>query len=455
MTEDHIIQRIKNIVHLAQSIYANVKYGFPSKGMRIFGVTGTDGKTTTTLLMYHVLKEAGFNVGYISTIGAKIGDKDIDTGLHVTTPDPWMVPKYIKMMKDKNVDYVVLEATSNGLQQNRLWGVEFFGGIITNIKSDHLDYHGNWKNYADSKLKLVKQIRPGGKFIINKEDGKSYDYIRKSFKSDNQDLNIFVLHKELVNDLNFTLEGIDFKYKNTDFHANLIGKFNLENILNVILLLDGIVELSEMSKAIKSFKPPKGRMEVVNNNPFTVIIDFAHTPSSLEFALISINDLRKADQKLIVVFGCAGKRDKARRKMGEVAARLADIVILTAEDPRDEKLFDINNQIYQYSKNAGGVIIKRFANTKEYKNTDVAEIKKDLLELLGSGKKPIIAFDADDTTSRTDAIHLAINLASNSDIVYTTGKAHEQSLAFGDDENEMEWSEHKEVKKALSKLTKI
>ena len=128
---------LKNKYHALQSYQANLKYNFPFKKLKINGVTGTDGKTTTTQMIYHIMKANGFKVAYLSTISAQIGDTKIDTGLHVTTPDPWDVPKYLQMMVDAGIEYVVMEATSQGLEQNRLWGIQFEAVAITNIKSDH------------------------------------------------------------------------------------------------------------------------------------------------------------------------------------------------------------------------------------------------------------------------------------------------------------------------------
>ncbi len=148
-------RNLKNKLHAWQSYQANVKHNFPFRKLKIIGVTGTDGKTTTTQMIYHILKSNGLKVAYLSTISAKIGDQTIDTGLHVTTPDPWDVPKYLKMMVDEGVEYVVMEATSQGLEQNRLWGIQFEAIAIINIKSDHLDYHENWENYALAKYKII------------------------------------------------------------------------------------------------------------------------------------------------------------------------------------------------------------------------------------------------------------------------------------------------------------
>lgn len=445
MYQDNPLQVFKNKIHLFQAIVSNIYYGFPARKLKVLSVTGTDGKTTTTLMLYEVLKKSGLKVGYLSTIGAKIGDKDLDTGLHVTTPDPWMVPKYLKMMKDKGMEYVVLESTSNGLQQNRLWGIKFSGGIITNIKSDHLDYHKTWENYALAKFKLIEQMKSGSTVVLNKDDSKGYKWLVDRINNKNLDINIVSIGENVARNIQYSLSGIDFHYLGEKFHLNIVGKFNLQNALGVIALANKFMTLPTISQGLANFNAPKGRMEVIQIEPFTVIIDFAHTPNSLEKALISINQLKKKEQKLIMLFGCAGKRDKERRKMGEVASKNGDIVILTAEDPRDEKLKDINDEIIKYAQKAKGELIKRIASNDEYKSINIDETINALSKALLKGMKPIIAFDEDNVQSRRDAISLALKVADKGDIVYLTGKAHEQSLAFGAKEKEYPWSEHEEV----------
>lgn len=444
-------QRLKNCIHLIQSIYGNIIYGFPARKLKIYAVTGSDGKTTTTSMLFHVLNNLGFKAGYISTTGAMIGGKELNTGLHVTTPDPWVLPKYLSMMVKKDVDYVILETTSSGLDQNRLWGIKFSGGIITNIKSDHLDYHKTWSNYAKAKFKMVDQLRLNAPLIINKEDKKSYNWLKKQLKTNRQDLKVKEIEVNKAHDVKFSLKGIEFTYRSEKIRLSLIGQYNLENVLGVISLLETFIPISDIAKSLISFSPPKGRMEVVKSSPFFIIVDFAHNPNSLEHALTSLVELKTKTQRLIVIFGCAGKRDSGRREMGLVASKFADIIILTAEDPRDENLFDINTKIIEFSKKGKGELISRIANHKAYTNTKLSTIKTLIDTTQKLYKVPIIAFDENSVNSRQDAIDLGIRLAEKGDIVFTTGKAHEQSLAFGDNEQEFPWDEHKAIKESLDR----
>ena len=370
--------------HLPKAILANLFYGFPSRKLTIIGITGTSGKTTTALLTYHVLKKAGFRVALISTISAKIGDQEIDIGLHVTNPDPFPLQKLLKDIYKQGFTHLVLETTSHGLDQHRVWGVNFTYGILTNIAHEHLDYHKTLETYQKAKLKLIKKSKIA---VINKSD-KSYQLATKASSK----------------------KIIEFDHLSHFTSKNLIGSFNQANIsATTVVAKDLKIPINTIKKAISSFPGIPGRMEVIQSKPFTIIIDFAHKPDALEAALKSLRKMTK--NKVISVFGCAGLRDTLKRPiMGGIASKLSDITIITAEDPRIEKVTDINDAI------ESGFIKKK--TNKLYREPD-----------------------------RQKAINLAINLAKPGDIVALFGKSHEKSMCFGTIEHP--WSEHQAVNKAL------
>jgi UDP-N-acetylmuramoyl-L-alanyl-D-glutamate--2,6-diaminopimelate ligase len=439
--------KIKNIYHSLQGISAELYYGLPYKKLKFIAVTGTDGKTTTTQMIYHILLSNQFKVAYLSTISAKINGIDYDTGFHVTTPDPLVLPKYLKKMVEANVEFVVIETTSQGLEQNRAILIPFDASVITNIKSDHLDYHKTWENYAKAKFKIIEKTKDGGVVAINQDDKKLFSWIRGKFseaKARNKIINWFSASE--AQNLKQNINGLSFDYQGQKFEVPVIGRFNLGNILAAIKITQKYLGLEKIAKALLTFKTPNGRMEVISKNGFTTIIDFAHTPNALENALSSLNEIKNPNSKIICVYGCAGQRDKARRKMGEVSAKLADITVLTAEDPRDENLKDINNEIIEFAKKENAIVIKRFSSRDEYLKTNLEELKNEI----DSTSPTLFAFDENNTNSREDAIDFAIKIAQKNDIVFFTGKAHEQSLAFGS--TEYEWSEHKKVEEALSRL---
>ncbi|MEK7598094.1 MAG: Mur ligase family protein [Patescibacteria group bacterium] len=352
------MQQFKNIYHLFQAILANLFYGFPSRRLKVIGVTGTDGKTTTTHLIAHILKSAGKKVSFISSVVAE--------GFHVTTPSSFALQKLLKQSADNHDEYFVLETTSHALDQNRVWGIKYEIGVITNITHEHLDYHKTFEDYTKTKLRLIEMSKVG---VKNTEK----------------------------------IENIVKKIPN-------LTEFNQRNYSSAYLvckelgLSDGMI-----LKAMKTFKLPKGRFDLVYNKEFKVIIDFAHTPNALLQLLPAIRKLYlKKGRRLIHVFGSAGLRDFTKRPlMGEASDKFSDIIILTEEDYRTEDPKKICQQITTGMKN------------KDYQ----------------------IILD------RQQAINKAIKIAKKDDVVVLTGKAHEKSLCRG--KTEYPWDEYEAVIKAL------
>ncbi len=394
----HIMwQDIKNIYHLFRAIIANLLYLFPSSGMTIIGVTGTDGKTTTASLIYHILNEAGLKTALISTVSAIINGKAYDTGFHVTTPDSLCLQSYIRKAKKAGVKFLIIETTSHGLHQNRLFGLSFNIAVLTNISNEHLDYHKTYKKYVAAKAKLFQIAKVS---IINADD-KSFSYITPYLK--NKKIITYGFKKgAIINPKNFQSE------------TKLIGKFNLHNTLAAVAVARELnIKESIIAKACVSFTPPIGRTEIVYNKDFTVMIDFAHTSGSFEHLLPEINKIKNG--RLIHIFGSAGARDKYKRpEMGKISSQFSDIMILTAEDPRNEKVEEIISEIE--------------------KGIDRKFNKKNLLKI----------------PDRKKAILRAIELAQKGDIVLLTGKGHETSMNLG--LGEIPWSEHQAVKEALQNV---
>jgi len=335
------MHKIKNILRYFISLIYSFYYGFPQKKLKVIGVTGTDGKTTTSNFLYHLLTKSGYKVGLVSTINAKIGEKEIDTGFHVTSPDPQVVIHLLAHMVKEGAEYAILEVTSHGLSQNRFGNVKFDYGVITNITPEHLDYHKTYSDYLLSKSKLI--IKSTLTFI-NKDDKQSYtklkqiafesykhviDYSLSEFKKSNQ---------ELAESLRAVLS------------KNFPGIYNQQNAIAALSVLSRInvkpISVKEIN-LLKGISPLEGRFNRVDNSlGINIIIDFAHTPNALENVLTEVRNLRVKDAKIISVFGCAGLRDSSKREpMGKIAGNIADTVIITAEDPRTEELDKINEQI--------------------------------------------------------------------------------------------------------------
>jgi UDP-N-acetylmuramoyl-L-alanyl-D-glutamate--2,6-diaminopimelate ligase len=387
-------QKLKNQYHLTQALISAAYFGFPSRKIKVIGITGTDGKTTTVNMIYNILKSSGKNVSMISSVQAQIGDKKYNTGFHVTTPNPWQIQKFLKEAVKKGDEYFILEATSHGLDQNRLAFIPFEISAVTNISHEHLDYHKTWEKYAYSKFKLFKNSKLA---VLNKND-KSYNFLRSELKQ-----KIYT----------YGLKNGDFNMNNLKIKLNISGDFNINNALAAasVASLSGISG-SKISKSLAKFQGVPGRMEEVKaGQNFRVFIDFAHTPNSIKKALESLRKLSK-NNKLIAVFGSAGERDKAKRPMmGKNADKFADEIILTLEDPRMEKVETICNEI-----------------KKGIKNKKV-------------GKNLFVIKD------RQEAINFAIGKAKNEDIVGIFGKGHEKSMKI--EHKEYPWDEFLSVKKAI------
>ena len=404
---------LTNGYHLFQSKLASITYNQPEKKLKLIGVTGTDGKTTTVNLIYHLLKTAGYKVGLISTVRAVVGTRDYDTGLHVTTPSPTQVRKYLAKMVEAGAEYAVLEVTSHALDQNRVAGLSFEYGVVTNISHEHLDYHKSWGQYVNAKAKLVKNSQVA---VLNKDDD-SFAYLEEkaggkviSFGFQNKaDLKAKGI-KLAPFGTHFTLEK-----ENLVIKTSLLGNFNVYNCLAALaVVLDLGVAKETALKGLKTFPSLPGRMQRLEDGQnFTVVVDFAHTPQALEEALKTLRLLTR--RQLIAVFGSAGERDTEKRPMmGKVAIRGADLVVLTSEDPRSEDPNAIMTQIASGVVKNGGVLNKNFW-------------------MIGDRKK---------------AIDYAIQkLAKTGDLVAIFGKGHEKSMNIGGVERA--WSDQDVVHDSL------
>jgi len=435
---------IKKIFHIYQSHFESIKLGSPSKNLKLIAVTGTSGKSSTATMIYHVLNNCDIKVGLISTVEAIAGDKKIDTGLHVTTPDAKELQRILRKMKNEGTEYVVLETSSHAIDQGRLGFLRLDFAVYTNIKRDHLDWHVTWENYAKAKAGLIKKLNPNGKAIVNKDDSKSYDFLRHYYYSLTKNpLNFLEYSKSTeVSNKSETLTGLKFTYKNIEFKLPVIGEYNIDNAMAVIKLGEELdIDLNKIANAFNSFKGVKGRMEIMQSNPFMVIVDFAHNADSLEKSLASIRNI-KGVKNIISVFGSAGLRDVEKRfAMGEIAAKYSNIVIATSEDPRTEKLFDINTKIIEGASKSGAKLIKRFSTHEEYLTFEQQKIEDPI--------KQVYAFDQETVDSRFDAIDFAISIAKPGDVVIAEGKGHELSLCFGT--IEYPFTDQDAVKKAIRK----
>ena len=423
-----MIQKIKNqFIHLPKSIFYNYYCKFPSKKLTLIGITGTDGKTTTSILLYETLKKAGINVGVITTIGAKFKDKEIDTGLHMTSPDPSLIHKIFNQMIDEGVTHVVCEVTAHALDQYRFFGCNFKVAAITNISHEHLDYFHTPQDYLNAKLKIFNQT---GYAVLNRDD-KSFDYLKNNLKIKYLSYGVNKKSDLQATNIKTTKSLLNFSVNNLLFSTDSIYHYQIYNILAVLGIINFLkIDPQFLIDTVKYFPATKGRREVVNNDyDIKTIVDFAHTPNALENTLSSLKTNTKG--KLIVIFGATGGRDQSKRpKMGNIVSKIADIALITADDTRNEKVEDINQQIISgIDKNL--IQIDHTLNLSQIKN----KINK---------SKQFIYFNI---FNRQDAFNLAVKIAQPGDTIIACGKGHENTILHG--KIEYPWSENEAFRAAF------
>ncbi len=417
---------------LAWAQIAAAWYDHPSRNLVLIGVTGTDGKTTTASMIYQILRNAGCAAGLLTTLNVVIGSQTLDTGLHVTTPDALEVQGYLAQMVDERITHCVLEATSHGLAQQRVGACEFDVAAVTNITHEHLDYHGSYESYRQAKSRLFSQrlrglrkpFGPEKTAVLNRDDA-SYDFLRGVTDARcltyglDKNADVYARDIESRNGrLHFTACGADFE---VNIESKLIGSYNVSNCLAALAVAVEALGITPevAAEGVAQLQRVPGRMQRIDlGQSFTAIVDFAHTPNALRRALETVRDITQG--RVIAVFGSAGLRDREKRRMmAEVSTELADLTILTAEDPRTESLDDILEEMAQGARAKGGVEEKTF-----WREPD-----------------------------RGDALRFAVREAQPGDLVIACGKGHEQSMCFG--EIEYPWDDRTAMQVALAELLGI
>ncbi len=417
-------KKIEPYGHLAESFIMNVRYGFPARDMHIIGVTGTNGKTTSSFMIHKMLVKSGIKTGLMSTVAYGIDDDIKPQIQHMTTLSAGLLQKRLRDFKRAGVDWVVLETTSHALAQHRVWGVPYEIAVMTNITHEHLDYHGTFERYLAAKVRLFKiAARHGRKIgIVNADDPNANAFTSASKNVVTYGINDGQLRASKVkmsadgSQFNVSVDGSD----SYNIHCHIPGEFNVYNSLAAVAVGREMgLDKKQIEQGINALKGVEGRMTVVEGGQkFTVIVDFAHTPDSFERLL---GDLRKSTKgRLITLFGSAGRRDETKRAVqGEIAGRLSDEVILTEEDDRDVDGNDILQQIAGGAKQAGKVI------------------DKDLFLIL----------------DREEAIGFALTRVTNAaDTVVLLGKGHEKTIERAD--GTYPWNEVEITKTALKELQK-
>lgn len=418
-----LFRAIEPYGHLGEAVLMQVLNGFPARGVKIIGVTGTNGKSSTAFLIHRMLHEAGYNVGLMTTVGWGVGANITPQVEHMTTMPANQLLKRIKELKSQGAEWLVMEVTSHALGQNRVWGIPVDIAVMTNVTHEHLDYHGSFERYRDAKRKLFKMAKSnrGGQQagVINADDPSA-----KLFASDIKTSLMYGLKRGDLRATNIKSTPSKSTYTaeigggSFDITCHLPGSFNVYNSLAAV----GVAKILGLTKdqveqGIAALEGVEGRMNTIDEGQdFEVIVDYAHTPDSFEKLF---SDLRPAiTGKMIVMFGSAGgQRDPAKRPIqGKIAGKYADEVVLTEEDDRDTPGMEILEQIAVGAQKAG---------------------KK-------RGRDLFLVHD------RTEAIKFTIGRAKAGDTVLLLGKGHEKTIERADGEHP--WNEVSTTQKILNAL---
>lgn len=385
---DYVTYVQVNNSSIALGIVASNFYDNPSEKLTLAGITGTNGKTTTTTLLYNLFTQLGFRCALLSTIENRISDKVLNS--NHTTPDPITINQLLAQAVDEGCQYAFMEVSSHGIHQNRLAGLTFKIGAFTNITHDHLDYHQTFSNYIAAKKKFFDELPKTAIAITNMDDKNGLIMLQNtnakkitySLKSNSEYKGKIIENR---------LDGMLLQFNNQEFWTVLAGKFNAYNELLAYTIASELgFDSLDIVTALSKLQRVKGRFETyVSDDKKYIIVDYAHTPDALQNILEAINQSRTRNEKLITVFGCGGHRDKEKRpKMGNIATRLSDLAIITSDNPRDENPDEIIQEIET------GIEPQ---NTNKYLSI----------------------------TDRKQAIRTAIKMAAPKDIILIAGKGHE------------------------------
>jgi len=372
--------------HFALSVMSNNYYDQPSKKLKLIGITGTNGKTTTTTLLFQLFREMGSSVGLISTVVNRINDEEIPT--ERTTPDPVSLNALLQQMVEAGCEYCFMEVSSHAIHQKRIGKLYFSGGAFTNITNEHLDYHKSFKEYLNVKKEFFDGLSKEA-FAVTNVDDKNGEVMLQNCdaKKITYGLKNIADYKAKVLENNFS--GLVLTLQGTELYTRLIGDFNAYNILLVYAIAEQLEDNTiEILRIISKLQPVEGRFEHFRSESGVIgIVDYAHTPDALENVLNTINNIRTGNETVFTLVGCGGDRDRTKRPvMASIACELSDKVILTSDNPRTENPDAI---IEEMITGVGGEHFKKtlsISNRKEAIKTACTMAEKDdIILIAGKG----------------------------------------------------------------------
>ncbi len=389
LSSDVTYVKVKNSSFALAVIAANF-YGNPSEEIKLIGVTGTNGKTTTTTLLHALFNKLGQKSGLISTINYKIADKSLPALF--TTPDSLQINLLLRQMIDEGCKYCFMEVSSHAVSQNRVSALKFSGGVFTNLSQDHLDYHNSFQEYLETKKSFFDNL-PADAFALTNADDKNGWVMLQNSKAKKYSYSLHSVADFKAKIIDNQISGLGLEIIGIEAWFKLVGKFNAYNILAIFATANILgLDIKNALTALSGFESVEGRFQhIISNNKINIIIDYAHTPDALENVLKTLREVNNDSKaRIITVFGCGGNRDKTKRPlMGSLAAKYSDKIVITDDNPRNENPVYITNDIVNG------------------------------LDDEGRAKSLVI-------NNRKEAIKTAIALAEKNDIVLVAGKGHEK-----------------------------
>jgi len=419
-----------SVYHFILAFLSALIYGFPSRKIKVIGVTGTDGKTTTVEMIHRIFEQAGYRVASFSSIRTKINGVEEKNLYKMTMPGRGVIQKFLKRAVKEKCHYALIEVTSEGVLQYRHRFIDFNTAVFTNLNPEHLERHGSFENYKKAKGEFFKSVKKNHIINIDDENAEyfaSFPSKRKLFYGINSpansvyDFNRHQAENLRAENINISEEGASFYFKKKKIKLNILGKFNIYNAMaSICVAISQGISVDICAKALTKIKAIPGRMEIISKQPL-IIVDYAHTPNALKSIYKTAVDLKKDASKLICVLGSAGGgRDKWKRKeMGKIADKYCDYFILTNEDPYSE---------------------------------DPEKILKDIeigfLKISHNGEKQDEKLKYEKVLDRKQAIKKAINLAKPQDVVCITGKGCEPWMCVAGGEK-VKWDDREIVREVL------
>lgn len=415
------------------------------KQPKIIGVSGTFGKTTVVQTISHILRSSGFSVAHISSFSYCVDSQHEDNNVSANTVNKSVFKEFMNKAKSKNVDFIIVEITSKNFFNGVYNGIMFDIGILTNIFLPN-KYYSGWDQYAENALNVVKKIKPEGLLIANGEEQAKVLWLLEKSNDINHNIYTYWVNPFSLESFEGSIKGTSLTYESVEYRSNLLGEVNLSNLYFAIRACLEYMSPEKIASALGSINLVKGNLEVLNFNPL-VIIDSSYHPESILRVVKNLENYKQPTSKLISILGLSGHLPQESIKdFGEII-KLNDVSIFSALDPIYNNVSDINSRLQQEGEKFNSRLIERISSTDEYEMINKDNMRRRIAGVLSNSDKTMIAMDAQDYTSRLDAITLAFELANPEDIIFIPGKGITKTLNFGD--VEYEWFEEEAVKIAF------